>query len=133
MMIACIFILMLLASPVWAGDYKINFSYDEPTTQATGNALDDLAKTKVYFKHADGTDWITPKEFPATNVSGGGQIVSDVTVVDTSGQIESGTLEATAIDTNGNESLPIIVNVPIDSEAPSSPKNVTATVTISSQ
>jgi hypothetical protein len=103
---------------------------DEPTTNADGSALTDLATVRFYFKHADGSDWVPPVDVPASASTGGGQHTTVLTTTIPDGQVETGMAQATAVDTSGNESAVIQQPVLVDAQSPSAPVNMTVTTVV---
>ena len=100
--------LLLLASPAWAITFTVSGSivegqYTEPTTNANGSALTDLAKTNVYYQ-IPGQSAVKGPNVPASALTGGGTITTSVTVPLVAGQEADVTFWVTASDTSGNES-----------------------------
>lgn len=83
----------------------VEASYTEPTTNADAalSPLTDLAHTNVYHQ-VPGQSPVKAPNVPATALTGGGAIVTTVTVPIVAGQQADVTFWATATDTSGNES-----------------------------
>lgn len=129
--ILCV-VLVFLAAPIWAATITFDVDVDEPTKQEpdaiTGNTvLNDLALMRFVARRADGSPWITPIEVPATNVQGGGHHFLKIMVIGTDGADEPGTMEAEAVDTSGNASIPAVLPIRVDSVSPRVPNNFTVT------
>ena len=80
---------------------SITIAYTEPTTQADGSPLTNLAKTSIYRNHGNG--FIRTKEIPATNPKGGGQISETVFIAVGPGETIETTICVTATNSLGQE------------------------------
>jgi len=58
----------------------VQVTYDEPTLDGSGAALNDLKETVIFWKQDNGIE--TAITVPATAVTGGGKIVRTLTVAD---------------------------------------------------
>ena len=115
---------------VWALDWVLAVEADEPTLTENGTPLDDLAIIRFYLKGADGENWIAPVDVPATSAAGGGHVQAVLSGETVDGGKEVGSIQSTAVDTAGNESVAISHPVLIDAERPAAPLNMTVTTTI---
>lgn len=73
----------------------------EPTTQADGTPLTNLAKTSIYRNYGKG--FIKTKDVPATSASGGGKITETLTVAVDPGKSIDLTICVTATNSLGVE------------------------------
>jgi hypothetical protein len=81
----------------------VHVSYTEPSVTAGGSALNDLAKTTIYYDLGAGRTLV--KEIPATKPTGGGHISETIVLpVQTEGE-QSVMICVTATDRHGNESM----------------------------
>jgi len=78
--------------------------YSEPTTNADGSPLADLAHTNVFFQFP-GQAPVKGPNVPASALTGAGAILTTVTVPVVAGQEADVTFWATATDTSANESV----------------------------
>ena len=83
------------ASPV------ITISYVEPTTQANGSPLKNLAKTTIY--QDEGNGYKKTKDVPASNPEGGGKITETLSFSVTPGTSIETTICVTATNSFGQE------------------------------
>ncbi len=79
----------------------ITVSYVEPTTQANGQALTNLAKTTIYQDQGKG--FVKYKDIPATKPEGGGKIQEKIHYEIPEGTRLGTTICVTATNTNGQE------------------------------
>ena len=99
----------------------VNATYTEPTTNADGSPLIDLASTSVWFQ-IPGQASVKGPTVPASSSVGGGAINTTVTVPIVAGQEANVGFWATAIDLSANESAPSPkVTLRIDRLAPAPP------------
>jgi P pilus assembly chaperone PapD len=108
MMIRFLLLFLLIASPAAAIDFTptgtvMTVSYKEPDKNFDNTPLNDLARTNVYWSINGGVETKGP-DVPSSSVTGGGQIVTQVTVPIAQNQSASVTIRATATDISGNES-----------------------------
>lgn len=89
---------------VSAAKPTVTISYTEPSVSVGGGALEDLAKTSIYYDLGRGRR--LAKEVPATKPTGGGQISETITIPIESQGDQSVVVCVTATDRNGNESVP---------------------------
>ena len=86
---------------IHASKPSITVSYQEPTTNAKGQALTNLAKTTIY--HDVGKGLVKYKEIPATNPQGGGRIQEKISFTMNEGTNIQATICVTATNTHGQE------------------------------
>ncbi len=86
---------------ITAKNQSVAISYTEPTTQADGSPLTNLAKTSIYRNHGKG--FIRTKDVPATNAKGGGQITETVFIAVGPGETLETTICVTATNSLGVE------------------------------
>ena len=79
----------------------VTVSYVEPTTQANGQALTNLAKTTIY--HDLGKGLVKYKDIPATNPQGGGKVQEKISFALGKGDSMQTTICVTATNINGQE------------------------------
>jgi hypothetical protein len=79
----------------------VTVSYVEPTTNAKGQPLTNLAKTTIY--HDVGEGLVKYKDIPATSHLGGGKIQEIITFAVPNGTSIQAIICVTATDTNGLE------------------------------
>ena len=79
----------------------VTVSYVEPTTNANGQALTNLAKTTIY--HDVGKGLVKYKDIPATNPQGGGKVQEKISFTISEGASIQATICVTATNTNGQE------------------------------
>lgn len=110
-------ILCLFTSLSYAIDVTgANVTYKEPVLNADDTTLDDLSHTNVYVDGVKGGD------IPATSPNGGGNISVPVNVDVAVGKVKTFTVNATATDTSGNESLPsTTITIRVDKLSPKHP------------
>ena len=127
-LIAVIAMTFLATMPVFALDATVSgteltVTYTEPTTNADGSPLTDLARTNVIWKFLPaGTD-TKEANVAATKLTGGGAITTKLIVPVEAGQERTVEITATATDTSGNESVrATAVQKRIDRLAPGAPK-----------
>jgi hypothetical protein len=101
---------------------ELTVTYTEPTTNADGSPLTDLARTNVIWKFLPaGTD-TKEANVAATKLTGGGAITTKLIVPVEAGQERTVEITATATDTSGNESVrATAVQKRIDRLAPGAP------------
>ncbi len=80
----------------------VTVSYTEPSINLTGNPLQGLAKTTIYYDA--GTGRVVAKEVPSTTPTGGGQISQTITVPLPQQRETVVRICVTATDRYGNES-----------------------------
>lgn len=99
---------------------RVGVLYQEPTTNADGTPLLDLASTKIFYRLA-GVEY-EAATVPATSPNGGGQIDQTIDVQAAQGLEVSCEIWVKAFDDDGNESptseIQIVV---IDRLAPAAP------------
>lgn len=96
---------------------ELTVEYDEPSTNWDLTPLTDLLKTNVYV------DGVKQADIPAILSSGGGHILTKVSVLVNKGEEKVITVYATATDISGNESSPSdSVTIKIDRKPPSPPR-----------
>lgn len=108
---------------------ELTLTYDEPTTNEDGSALQDLAMTRIVVDILDLNGQIHPLapppqviDVPATALGGGGHISQIISVAIGANQaIKEADVRATvtALDIAGNVSLPATIIQRIDKLAPS--------------
>lgn len=104
---------------------RVNGSYIEPSTDADGGALLDLAYTNVYYKIGINPSVRGP-QVPASNVAGGGTINTSLLVPVSAGQRVNVGFWVTATDISGSESAPTTtITLTVDRMAPAAPRNFT--------
>ena len=81
---------------------NVDATYTEPSTNANGTPLTDLAKTTIYYDLGAGP--VVAKIVPATALTGGGNVATTITVPVLEGQEADVRFFVTASDTSGNES-----------------------------
>ena len=87
---------------VTAANPTVTLSYTEPSVSVGGGALNDLAKTSIYYDLGRGRRLV--KEVPATKPTGGGQISETIAIpVESQGE-HPVAICVTATDLHGNES-----------------------------
>jgi hypothetical protein len=86
---------------VQASKPSVTVSYVEPTTNANGQPLTNLAKTTIY--HDVGEGLVKYKDIPATSHLGGGKIQEIITFAVPKGTSIQAIICVTATDTNGLE------------------------------
>ena len=112
-----------LAVNVTVQGAQVELSYEEPSTNADGSALLDLAKTISYFSKLPDGQPQRCIESPASAPTGGGVIRAVCLVPVAHGQEVDVRFTVTAMDTSGNESGPSDpVDKRIDFLAPSAPR-----------
>ena len=79
----------------------VTVSYVEPTTNAKGQALTNLARTTIY--HDLGAGMIKYKDIPATRPQGGGQVQEKVSFAISKGTSIEVTICITATNARGQE------------------------------
>lgn len=103
-----------------SGNFTVN--YHEPTTNADGTSLTDLAYTTIYYS-LDGNEKIKAMEndIPATSQFGGGNIQQTFTIDNLGRQVDV-LISYTATDQSENESEEFTeVIIRIDQVAPNKP------------
>lgn len=98
----------------------IKVEYQEPSTNATGTALTDLALTSIYYDKGAGA--VKAMDVPASSPAGGGQISQIIQVEIPANEEADIKVWATATDLSGNLSLPSdVVTVRVDNLPPAPP------------
>jgi hypothetical protein len=131
-LIAVLGSLALMASPAMALQVKavtltptgadLTVEYTEPSTNADGSTLVDLAKTNVYVKVGNLQEVKGP-DVPASSPTGGQVRSTVIAVVVPSGKEADVTITVTATDLSGNESLrSVSATRRVDKLAPGSPQ-----------
>ena len=102
---------------------NLTVSYTEPTLNADGSALTDLAITRIYVDLiGDGIDPVVAKEIPATSPNGGSAMSEKIPVSVGEGQEADIRVWATAVDNSGNESTASnVAQIRVDRLAPAAP------------
>lgn len=127
----CLFVGAALASacePAYALDVKatgaiVNMQYQEPTQNADGTPLSDLAFTSGYWAAMPNGSPMECVQTPASAATGGGTIQAACTVPILAGQEADFSFSVTATDHSGNASTPTPgVIVRLDFLAPASPR-----------
>lgn len=99
---------LTIASPALAIDFTasgtiLTVTYKEPVANVDNSPLNDLDHTSVYFQVGTGTE-TKSAAIPATALTGGGSISTQITVPIAQNQSATVTVRATATDKSGNES-----------------------------
>ena len=122
-------IITLASTPVFALEFtltgsEVTATYTEPTTNADGSSLKDLAKTIIFYDIVgDGFPEVKAVEVSATALTGGGIIIQTVLVPIIANQEADVDFWATAVDLSGNSSdKSTVVRKRIDRLAPGTPQ-----------
>ncbi|MCA9470802.1 MAG: hypothetical protein MRJ96_00510 [Nitrospirales bacterium] len=90
-----------LTTTVTATAPSVTISYVEPTTQANGNPLKNLAKTTIYHNNGDG--YKKTKDVPASSPEGGGTVTETLSFTIAPGKSIETTICVTATNSSGQE------------------------------
>ena len=102
---------------------RVEGSYTEPSTDADGVAISDLAYTNVYYKIGSAPAVRGP-QVPATSPEGGGDVTTSLLIPVPAGQRVSVQFWVTATDLLGLESAPTTTStLQIDRVPPAAPTN----------
>ena len=103
---------------------EVTATYTEPTTNADGSSLKDLAKTIIFYDIVDdGLPEVKAVEVPAIALTGGGIVIQTVMVPIVGNQEAEVDFWATAVDTSGNSSdKSVVIRRRIDRLSPAAPK-----------
>src|SRR3972149_11524897 len=103
-LLLALIIITLASTPVFALEFtltgsEVTATYTEPTTNADGSSLKDLAKTIIFYDIVDdGLPEVKAVEVPATALTGGGVIVQTILVPIIANQEAEVDLWGTAFD-----------------------------------
>ena len=121
-------LVLLFATNAWAftatpTGTEVVVKYTEPTTNADGSPLVDLAKTKIYWVIVGSTTPAVTIDVTATKATGGG-IISQTLILPIAANKEADVqIWATATYKSGNESGPSVKEaVRVDRLPPGEPK-----------
>ncbi len=90
---------------VTAADPTVTVTYTEPTTNAVGLSLTNLAKTTIYYDMGDGA--VRAKEVPASRATGGGVITQTISIPLQQKPEATVCVFVTATNTQGAEGPPL--------------------------
>lgn len=107
--LATIVFILVLSTVVYSIDFtptatEIVVTYNEPTVNADGSAIADLAYTTTYYQIGTGTAVKVSPDVKASSVKGGGAVSTKATIPIGPGIEANVTVWATATDLSGNES-----------------------------
>ena len=112
-----IMLVLLCAVTAWAYQSTIRVEFDEATLNNDGTPLLDLDRSRIEIRNAQDQPVLGVVTVPATALTGGGHILRDLSV-EVPDTAETYSILASHVDTSGNESVRMGLNLQVGGNPP---------------